>query len=84
MTYSVLIEVYFLNSFQITFLKPVGIRVRIGPPHPLVCRKRRLNGDSRGFGLRIDSPHSLVCRKRRLNGGGPEKPRPRVTAGVAR
>ena len=23
---------------------PVRIRVRIGPPHPLVCRKRRLNG----------------------------------------
>jgi hypothetical protein len=23
---------------------PVRIRVRIDPPHPLVCRKRRLNG----------------------------------------
>jgi hypothetical protein len=22
----------------------VRIRVRIGPPHPLVCRKKRLNG----------------------------------------
>jgi hypothetical protein len=26
-------------------MKPVRIRVRIGPPHPLVCCKRRLNGD---------------------------------------
>jgi hypothetical protein len=43
---------------------PVRIRVRIDPPHPLVCRKRRLNG--------------AVLRMR------PEKPRPRVTAGVAR
>jgi hypothetical protein len=42
----------------------VRIRVRIDPPHPLVCRKRRLNG--------------AVLRMR------PEKPRPRVTAGVAR
>jgi hypothetical protein len=25
-------------------LRPVRIRVRIDPPHPLVCRKRRLNG----------------------------------------
>jgi hypothetical protein len=25
---------------------PVRIRVRIDPPHPLVCRKRRLNGPS--------------------------------------
>jgi hypothetical protein len=40
------------------------IRVRIDPPHPLVCRKRRLNG--------------AVLRMR------PEKPRSRVTAGVAR
>jgi hypothetical protein len=23
---------------------PVRIQVRIDPPHPLVCRKRRLNG----------------------------------------
>ena len=43
---------------------PVRIRVRIDPPHPLVCRKRRLNG--------------AVLRMR------PEKPRSRVTAGVAR
>jgi hypothetical protein len=38
--------------------------------------------------VRIDSPHPLVYRKRRLNGAvlqmRPEKPRPRVTAGVAR
>jgi hypothetical protein len=45
-------------------LIPVRIRVRIDPPHPLVCRKRRLNRE--------------VLRMR------PEKPRPRVTAGVAR
>jgi hypothetical protein len=43
---------------------PVKIRVRIDPPHFLVCRKRRLNG--------------AVLRTR------PEKPRSRVTAGVAR
>ena len=45
-------------------LYPVRTWVRIGPPHPLVCRKRRLN--------------AVVLRMR------PEKPRPRVTAGVAR
>jgi hypothetical protein len=28
-----------------TGLYPVRIRVRIGPPHPLVCRKRRQIGD---------------------------------------
>jgi hypothetical protein len=43
---------------------PMRIRVRIDPPHPLVCRKRRLNW--------------AVLRMR------PEKPRSRVTAGVAR
>jgi hypothetical protein len=42
---------------------PVRIQVRIDPPHPLVCSKRRLNG--------------AVLRMRR------EKPRSRVTAGVA-
>jgi hypothetical protein len=47
------------NSFY-----PVRIRVGIDPPHPLVCRKRRLNG--------------AVLRMRS------EKPRSRVTAGVAR
>jgi hypothetical protein len=38
--------------------------------------------------VRIDSPHPFVCRKRRLNRADlrmrPEKPRPRVTGGVAR
>jgi hypothetical protein len=38
--------------------------------------------------VRIDSPHPLVCCKRRLNGAvlrmRPQKPRSRVTAGVAR
>jgi hypothetical protein len=45
-------------------MHPVRIRVRVDPPHTLVCRKRRLNG--------------TVLRMR------PEKPRPHVTAGVAR
>jgi hypothetical protein len=43
---------------------PLRIRVRIGPPHPYVCQKRRLN--------------EAVLRMR------PEKPRSRVTVGVAR
>jgi hypothetical protein len=37
--------------------------------------------------VRIDPPHPFVCHTRRLNGAvlqmRPEKPRPRVTAGVA-
>jgi hypothetical protein len=54
-----------LNNKLFSFWSdPVRIRVRIDPPHPLVCRKRRLNG--------------AVLRM------GPEKPRSRVTAGVAR
>jgi hypothetical protein len=51
-------------QFSFIIYGPVRIRVRVGPPHPLVCRKRQLNG--------------AVLRMR------PEKPRPRVTAGVAR
>jgi hypothetical protein len=50
--------------FEPTLSRPVRIRVRIDPPHPLVCRKRRLNG--------------AVLRMRL------EKPRSRVTVGVAR
>jgi hypothetical protein len=42
----------------------VRIRVRIGPPHPHACRKRRLIGAVLWMRL--------------------EKPRSRVTAGVAR
>jgi hypothetical protein len=53
----------FVLHFKIV-VRPVRIRVRIDPLHPLVCRKRRLNG--------------VVLRMR------PEKPRSRVTAGVAR
>ena len=53
-----------MASDEIYPLTPVKIRVRIGPPHPLVCLKRRLN--------------VAVLRMR------PEKPRSRVTAGVAR
>jgi hypothetical protein len=32
-------------------LVPMRIRVRIDPPHPLVCRERWLNGDPLGSGL---------------------------------
>jgi hypothetical protein len=38
---------YFPIIIQIKLLSrysPVRIRVRIDPPHPLVCRKRRING----------------------------------------
>jgi hypothetical protein len=51
---------YLLFGLWLRFMR---IRDRIDPPHPLVCRKRRLNG--------------AVFRMR------PEKPRSRVTAGVA-
>jgi hypothetical protein len=34
----VLVKMFLLLSL------PVRVRVRINPPHPLVCRKRRLNG----------------------------------------
>jgi hypothetical protein len=44
---------YFLLPFvllnwtltHVIFGKPVRIWVIIGPPHPLVCRKTRLNGE---------------------------------------
>jgi hypothetical protein len=52
-------------SFHGIHPPPVRIRVSIDPPLPLVCRKRRLNGQYK-MGMR------------------PEKPRSRVTAGVAR
>jgi hypothetical protein len=32
-----------LENLSLVYV-PVRIRVRIDPPHPLVCRKRRLNG----------------------------------------
>jgi hypothetical protein len=51
-----------LNFYRLN--KPVRIRVKINPTHPLVCRKRRKNG--------------AVLRMR------PNKPRPRVAAGVTR
>jgi hypothetical protein len=56
-------DLYYRRATLFTF-DPVRIRARIDPPHPFVCRKRRLNG--------------AVLRMR------PEKPRPRVTVGVAR
>jgi hypothetical protein len=37
---------------------PVRIRVRIDPPHPLVCRKRRLNGAV--LQMRPEKPRSRV------------------------
>jgi hypothetical protein len=37
---------------------PVRIRVRIHPPHPLVCRKRRLNGAV--LRMRPEKPRSRV------------------------
>jgi hypothetical protein len=37
---------------------PVRIRVRINPPHPLVCRKRRLNGAV--LRMRPQKPRSRV------------------------
>jgi hypothetical protein len=39
-------------------LSPVKIRVRIDPPHPLVCRKRRLNGAV--LRMRPEKPRSHV------------------------
>jgi hypothetical protein len=46
--FSGLLLCLFCIDFTISFLwvlfRPVRIRVRIGPPHPLVCRKRWLNG----------------------------------------
>jgi hypothetical protein len=35
---------------------PLRIRVRIDPPHPLVCRKRRLNGAV--LQMRLEKPRS--------------------------
>jgi hypothetical protein len=37
---------------------PVRIRVKIDPPHPLVCRKRRLNGVV--LRMRPEKPRSHV------------------------
>jgi hypothetical protein len=63
--FKLLVSLTYLRMLAVTLvMDPVRIRVRIVPPHPLVCRKRRLNG--------------AVLRVR------PEKPRLRVTAGVAR
>jgi hypothetical protein len=32
------------SSYSAILHRPVGIRVRVGPQHPLVCRKSRQNG----------------------------------------
>jgi hypothetical protein len=37
---------------------PVRIRVRIGPPHPHACRKRRLNGAV--LWMRPETPRSRI------------------------
>jgi hypothetical protein len=43
--YILYIYIYIYTScFTSCQLNPVRIRVRIDPPHPLMCRKRRLNG----------------------------------------
>jgi hypothetical protein len=34
----------FITIIHLSWIRPMRIRVRIDPPHPLVCRKRRLNG----------------------------------------
>jgi hypothetical protein len=66
----------------------LGIRERIGPQHPLACRQRATKWGPVRIRVRIDPPHPHVCRKRRLIGAvlrmKPEKPRSRVTVGVAR
>ena len=41
-------------TLQLQYYNPVMIRVRIGPPHPLVCRKRRLIGDLWGSGVHVE------------------------------
>jgi hypothetical protein len=38
------VRVASMTDKTIQMANPVRIRVRIDPPHPLVCRKRRLNG----------------------------------------
>jgi hypothetical protein len=40
---------------------PVKIRVRIDPPHPLVCLKRRLNGRSFGWDRKNRDPCHSRC-----------------------
>ena len=46
-----------MNIFPFIYY-PVRIRVRIDPPHPLVCRKRRLNGAV--IRMRPQKPRSRV------------------------
>jgi hypothetical protein len=44
--------------YELLDTHPVRIRVRIDPPHPLVCRKRRLNGAV--LRMRPEKPRSRV------------------------
>jgi hypothetical protein len=48
----------FYASKANTLLCPVRIRVRIDPPHPLVCRNRRLIGAV--LRMRPEKPRSCV------------------------
>jgi hypothetical protein len=48
---------YFWYDFS-EVRSPVRIRVRMDPPHPLVCRKRRLNGAV--FRMRPEKPRPWV------------------------
>ena len=38
-------KIYIVTFIQRAYISVTPIRVRIGPPHPLVCPKRRLIGD---------------------------------------
>jgi hypothetical protein len=66
----------------------VIVRVRIGPRHPRVCGKGKMNGEEANewgpvrIRVRIDPAHPHVCRKRRMNGTVVWM-RPFVTVGVA-
>jgi hypothetical protein len=68
--------------------RPVRIRARIDPLHPLVCRTKRLNGDPSGSGLELILHIPLCVVGGGLKGAvllmGPGGPRPCVTAGVTR
>jgi hypothetical protein len=50
---------FFKHLRRIIHMRPVRIRVRIGPPHPLVCRKKELNGEV--LWMKPEKPRPL-CR----------------------
>jgi hypothetical protein len=49
-------QVVYFSDFCLYY--PVRIRVRIDPPHPLVCRKKRMNGAV--LRMRPEKPRSRV------------------------